>query len=148
MFFKTPKSKQKKFLLPFFIGFLIFFYFSAQLSIIPPRKQRFLTSCKKWAVLTTIFNPGRVAQDLSKLNEEWCTVVVGDVKSPDKAKWKPLVSNRFIYIDVADAEKLPYKSMKWIPQNHFGRKNIGYLIAIHHGAEIIFDVDDDNYFNK
>ena len=28
--------------------------------------------------------------------------------------------------------------------NHFGRKNIGYLYAIAHGAEVIWDFDDDN----
>ena len=28
--------------------------------------------------------------------------------------------------------------------NHFSRKNIGYLYAIHHGAQQIYDTDDDN----
>ena len=31
-----------------------------------------------------------------------------------------------------------------IPWNHFGRKNIGYLYAIIHGAKVIYDTDDDN----
>ena len=31
-----------------------------------------------------------------------------------------------------------------LPWNHFGRKNIGYIYAIHHGAQIIWDFDDDN----
>lgn len=31
-----------------------------------------------------------------------------------------------------------------LPFRHFSRKNIGYLYAIAHGAEIIFDFDDDN----
>ena len=30
------------------------------------------------------------------------------------------------------------------PWNHFGRKNIGYLYAIHAGAQQIWDFDDDN----
>jgi hypothetical protein len=34
--------------------------------------------------------------------------------------------------------------MKHVPWNHFGRKNIGYLFAIHHGAKVIYDTDDDN----
>lgn len=33
-----------------------------------------------------------------------------------------------------------------LPWNHFGRKNIGYLYAILHGANIIWDFDDDNTF--
>ena len=31
-----------------------------------------------------------------------------------------------------------------LPWNHFGRKNIGYLYAILHGATMIWDFDDDN----
>ena len=31
-----------------------------------------------------------------------------------------------------------------LPWNHFGRKNVGFLYAILHGAEIIWDFDDDN----
>ena len=30
------------------------------------------------------------------------------------------------------------------PANHFSRKNIGYLFAIQHGAQLIYDFDDDN----
>jgi hypothetical protein len=32
-----------------------------------------------------------------------------------------------------------------LPWNSFGRKNVGYLFAIAHGAKIIWDFDDDNY---
>jgi hypothetical protein len=35
--------------------------------------------------------------------------------------------------------------VKSTPWNHFCRKNLGYLFAILHGAEFIFDFDDDNY---
>ena len=31
-----------------------------------------------------------------------------------------------------------------IPWNHFGRKNVGYIYAILHGARMIWDFDDDN----
>jgi hypothetical protein len=31
-----------------------------------------------------------------------------------------------------------------LPWKHFGRKNVGYLCAISHGAEMIWDFDDDN----
>jgi len=36
------------------------------------------------------------------------------------------------------------KSVQLIPWNHFGRKNVGFLFAIAHGAEWIYDTDDDN----
>ncbi|CAJ1928236.1 unnamed protein product [Cylindrotheca closterium] len=32
-----------------------------------------------------------------------------------------------------------------MPWRHFGRKNLGYLFAILHGADFFFDFDDDNY---
>eukprot|EP01034_Spumella_vulgaris_P037116 gene37116-45791_t len=31
-----------------------------------------------------------------------------------------------------------------LPWNHFGRKNVGYLYAILHGAQVVYDFDDDN----
>ena len=31
-----------------------------------------------------------------------------------------------------------------LPWNSFGRKNIGYLYAVMHGAKFIWDFDDDN----
>ena len=34
--------------------------------------------------------------------------------------------------------------MSSIPWNHFGRKNLGYLVAIARGAQVIWDFDDDN----
>ena len=43
-----------------------------------------------------------------------------------------------------EQEALPYKIIPLLKWNHFGRKNIGFLYAIHHGAEEIYDTDDDN----
>ena len=40
------------------------------------------------------------------------------------------------------SEKFPV--VKALPWNHFGRKNIGYLYAILHGATTVWDFDDDN----
>lgn len=38
--------------------------------------------------------------------------------------------------------------LKLLPWRHFGRKNIGYLYAVAHGAQQIWDFDDDNGLNK
>jgi hypothetical protein len=32
-----------------------------------------------------------------------------------------------------------------LPERHYGRKNVGYLLAISHGTEILLETDDDNY---
>lgn len=34
--------------------------------------------------------------------------------------------------------------MQYLQWDHFGRKNLGYLYAVHHGAIQIWDTDDDN----
>ena len=43
--------------------------------------------------------------------------------------------------------KLPYKLVEQVPFNHFGRKSIGFLVAMDYGAEVIYDFDDDNHLN-
>lgn len=69
-------------------------------------------------------------------------MVVGDHKSPDanlfRASFKGNQS-QLTYLDAdLQAHALPYRVVGLIPWN------IGYLFAIHHGAHIIFDVDDDS----
>lgn len=41
-------------------------------------------------------------------------------------------------------ERLPYEIVRHVPWNHFGRKNLGFMFAIHHGGKVIYDTDDDN----
>lgn len=41
-----------------------------------------------------------------------------------------------IYLSPADQERLPYRIVQHLPQNHIGRKSVGYLYAIHHGAQV------------
>jgi len=40
------------------------------------------------------------------------------------------------FLSPEDQEKLPYRIAAQLPWNHFGRKNIGYLYAIDHGAKV------------
>lgn len=70
----------------------------------------------------------------------------------------PAVTNlpdNIIYLSVEEQNKIasidsqtPQAVTKFVrstPWKHFSRKNIGYLFAIQHGAQFIFDFDDDNY---
>ena len=41
-------------------------------------------------------------------------------------------------------EALPFESKAELRWNHFGRKNLGFLYAIQHGARWVYDTDDDN----
>lgn len=40
------------------------------------------------------------------------------------------------YLTPDDQEALPYRLTDLLPWNHFGRKNVGYMYAIHHGAKV------------
>ncbi len=54
--------------------------------------------------------------------------------------------DRLVLLTVADQEAIAKVSpfVASVPWDHFGRKNVGYLYAIRHGAKAIFDFDDDN----
>ena len=120
--------------------------------------------CNHWAVVTTIFEPSDAVIKQSKVHG-WCLVVVGDRKGPkgynvdgfsgltnhieDNGKdGAPDSSKRpnFIFLSPKDQEELAdhLPIVKYLPWNHFGRKNVGYLYAILHGAQVIWDFDDDN----
>jgi len=99
---------------------------------------------KKWAVCTTIHAPTQAILDFVKQEDDWAIVIVGD---EGMAPFHVTGSMTF-FLD-ADAQKAlgqQYKELfQLLPWKHFGRKNVGYLYAIMHGAEMIWDFDDDNY---
>jgi hypothetical protein len=71
-----------------------------------------------------------------------CQVVVGDVKSPP---YPPNTDNT-VYLSYQDQLKLGYDTVNVLPPNCFARGAIGYIFAVRHGAEYIYDFDDDNPF--
>ena len=50
-----------------------------------------------------------------------------------------------MYLSPEQQELLGFQVLRHIPWNHFGRKSIGFLVAIKYGAEVIYDFDDDNH---
>ncbi|CAM9456834.1 unnamed protein product [Ectocarpus fasciculatus] len=103
-------------------------------SLFPPPAAE--ETCERWAVLTSAVEPTIAVKQLAELGE-WCVVVVGDKDGPTEYNVSGVV-----YLTPSDQEALPYRITGLIPWNHAGRKNIGYLYAIHHGAKVIYDVDD------
>jgi hypothetical protein len=100
--------------------------------------------CKNWAVCTTIFEPSRAVHDVCSSYEDYCVVVVADLKTP--SNYSIHGNCNFVFLPVEEQKKLQNdsafaSSLAW---NHFGRKNIGYLYAIANGAETVWDFDDDN----
>ena len=125
-----------------------------------------LCQAQKWGVVTTIFDPSDAILRLLSLG--WCLVIVPDLKTPKDymAKLGSLLEdklssdtqyaatanlNRAFYLPVENQELWAGQHsffgsfVRSTPWNHFARKNMGYLFAILHKAEYIFDFDDDNY---
>jgi hypothetical protein len=66
--------------------------------------------------------------------------VIGDVPSPSDFQ---LDGCRFLGLS-AQAQT-GFETAKIVPQRHYARKNIGYLLAIRQRASIIIETDDDNF---
>jgi hypothetical protein len=89
-----------------------------------------------------------IANDQNPILKQWAKeakenntdfIVIGDKKSPDNMM--------FEYGDFYSAERqeaLHFKLAKILPFNHYSRKNIGYLLAMAKGSEVIIETDDDN----
>ena len=106
------------------------------------RESTASSTCTKWVVITTISQATELMQQLALL-KDWCTVVVGDMRSPANFTL-PKFEAKMVYLSPKDQQALPFRIVKHLPWNHFGRKNIGYLYAIQHGARVLWDTDDDN----
>lgn len=66
-------------------------------------------------------------------------IVIGDVKSPTHFS-----IDGCDYWDLKKQATLPFTLASVAPQNHYSRKNLGYLIAIKNGATEIIETDEDN----
>jgi len=101
--------------------------------------------CEYWSVVSTIFEPADAIILQSQL-EGWCTVIVGDVKSPPEYKIPHSTNNNWVFLDVAAQKKMAfhYPLIELLPWSHFGRKNVGFLFALLNGAKVVWDFDDDN----
>ncbi|MDO8281277.1 MAG: STELLO glycosyltransferase family protein [Thermodesulfovibrionia bacterium] len=94
----------------------------------------------KAVVITTIQYPTKAVNDICRqLGDSFNIVIVGDKKSPQDFS----VTNAG-YLSIKDQEASGLKLAAALPFNHYARKNIGYLIAIKDGAELILETDDDN----
>ena len=94
----------------------------------------------KALVITSIAAPNPVLRNCAEgaKKHDFRFIVMGDVISPPD-----------FYIDGCDfypidaQEKLPFKLSKILPKRHYGRKNLGYLVA--RNCELIIETDDDNF---
>jgi hypothetical protein len=93
---------------------------------------------KKFIIITTINKETEAIKKFSKM-KDWEIILVGDKKSKEiKSR------DNITFLSIEDQKKLNFRITKYLPYNHYSRKNIGYLYAIKNGADIIYDTDDDN----
>ncbi len=98
-----------------------------------------------WGVTTTILevNPA-VFHFVENFNAS--LVVIGDQKT-NHTEWSQFASKygNVVYLSPDHQQVLDFHISRHIPWNHFGRKSLGFLFALKHGAEMIYDFDDDNH---
>ncbi len=93
---------------------------------------------KKYLIITTINKYSDTSIE-EYLKYNYNIIIVGDKKTPHSS----YTDKNVTYINPDD--KLFYEFSDLLPFNHYCRKNIGYLYAIHNNADLIFDTDDDNF---
>jgi len=93
-------------------------------------------------VVTSINRPNDILQALAdgsaKAGVEF--IVTGDTESPPD-----FALEHCRFVDIAGQLATGFAFAEACPTRHYARKNIGYLIAIRQGAQIIIETDDDNW---
>lgn len=94
-----------------------------------------------WIVITTINKPSKAIRRYAEIAARmgWRLLIVGDLKTPDV-----FGDIECVFLSIEKQKQFCATFTALIPVNHYCRKNIGYLYASEHGAEWIFDTDDDN----
>ncbi len=108
-------------------------------------------------ILTTISIPLLVKEYLKNFSDfGWKDIeiiIIGDIKSNTENTRKYIDQFKdeghriqFFTIDEQETWMKEYpKLSQMIPYNSDNRRNVGYLMALQHGADIIISIDDDNY---
>lgn len=93
-------------------------------------------------VITSISAPNAVLKDCADQSVAHGVnfVVMGDTKSPAQFDLPGCD-----FWDIDRQLTLPFALVENLPTRHYGRKNLGYLVAMQQGAQIILETDDDNY---
>jgi hypothetical protein len=92
----------------------------------------------RYVVMTSIHDTNPVMRAYASL-EDWRLILVGDRKGP-----ACIDDDRIEFLDLASQVQLGFETHALTPENHYARKNLGYLHAMSLGAEIIAETDDDN----
>lgn len=100
-----------------------------------------MTNHKISLVITSINPPNAALKELARgcLEHGIHMILIGDSKSP-----ADFSLDGCSFYSLEDQKKLDFITARMSPERHYARKNIGYLLAMAEGAEIIIETDDDN----
>lgn len=97
---------------------------------------------KTFLIITSIASPNKVLQTYANESRKHGVsfIVIGDTKSP-----KEFRLSGCDFWSIGRQKELDFRLARSIPEAHYARKNIGYLLALQAGAEVIVETDDDNF---
>lgn len=92
-------------------------------------------------MVTSISNPNKGLNSIASgaVEHGYEFIVVGDTKSPPV-----FYIEGCNFVSLEDQLKSGLEFAAICPMQHYARKNIGYLLAIRNGADVIIETDDDN----
>jgi len=94
----------------------------------------------KFIVTTTIHKPTEAIHKYRQM-EGWTLIVIGDLKTPHDSY---IDLENVIYLSPDDQKKRYPALSQFIGWSTIQRRNVGFLVAVEMGADIISTVDDDN----
>jgi len=97
----------------------------------------------RYLVITSISsqnNPVLQQFALESVKHNTSFIVMGDTKSP-----KDFQLENCDFYSIEKQLSTGFEIASLLPQKHYSRKNIGYLIAMSKGCECIIETDDDNF---
>ena len=97
---------------------------------------------KPACVVTTIHPPSAAIRKLCEVFPG-DRIIIGDRKTP-----KNWFQSGALFLSLHDQEGYPFDYVRKAPENHYSRKNIGYLRAFMEKASVVYDTDDDNIPNS
>lgn len=95
-------------------------------------------SASRWIIVTSINEVTPAVKAFAAL-PGWQVLVVGDSITPADYAWEGVV-----FLSLETQTRLGYETVNHLPVGVYPRKNVGYVYAIAHGAELIYETDDDN----
>lgn len=101
-----------------------------------------MSATKTALVITSVAAPNAVLRAFAEGCREhgYSFTLIGDRSSPADFR---LEGCDFWGLD--RQRTMPFALAQLLPERHYGRKNLGYLQAMHSGAEVIVESDDDNF---